>query len=273
VLKSIKELYRYRALIHVLVSRDLKARYRGSVLGFMWSMLNPFLMMLVYWLVFSIYLRNSMANYHVYLFCGLLPWLWFSASLLEGCNSIIAGANLVKKVMFPAEILPLVVIISNLIHFFLGLPILAAFLIIYRIAPGANLLALPLILIVQFIFTFALMLLLSALSVHLRDIQQILNNLVTLWFFMTPIVYSMSDLNLASKPPIIAFVMNLNPMKHVMVGYHRVFLQHMVSGGTELFNLPIPWMGLMGVFVFSILLLVLAWSIFNHFKTGFSEEI
>ncbi len=133
---SIRELYRYRALIAVLVSRDLKARYRGSVLGFMWSMLNPFLMMLVYWLVFSIYLRNGMENYHVYLFCGLLPWVWFSASLLEGCSSIISGANLVKKVMFPAEILPLVVVISNLIHFFFGLPILAGFLVIYRISPG-----------------------------------------------------------------------------------------------------------------------------------------
>lgn len=271
--KSIQELYRYRALIHVLVSRDLKARYRGSVLGFMWSMLNPFLMMLVYWLVFSIYLRNSMVNYHVYLFCGLLPWLWFSASLLEGCNSIIAGANLVKKVMFPAEILPLVVILSNLIHFFLGLPILAAFLVVYRIPPGTNLMAFPVIMIVQFVFTFALMLILSALSVHLRDIQQILNNLVTLWFFMTPIVYSMSDLHLESKPPIIAFVMNLNPMKHIMEGYHRVFLQHMANGDVEPFNTPVPWTGLLGVFVFSLILLVFAWTVFNHFKTGFSEEI
>lgn len=270
---SIRELYRYRALIQVLVSRDLKARYRGSVLGFMWSMLNPFLMMLVYWLVFSIYLRNGMANYHVYLFCGLLPWVWFSASLLEGCNSIIAGSNLVKKVMFPAEILPVVVIISNLIHFILGLPILAAFLIVYKIQPGLNLMAFPLIVLIQFVFTFALMLLLSALSVHLRDIQQILNNLVTLWFFMTPIVYSLADLNLGAKPPIISFVMNLNPMKHIMVGYHRSFLQHMGNQGLEPFNQPIPWMGLLGVSVFSFILLFISWQVFNYFKTGFSEEI
>ena len=273
VLSSIKELYKYRALVHVLVSRDLKARYRGSVLGFMWSMLNPFLMMLVYWLVFSIYLRNGMLNYHVYLFCGLLPWLWFSASLLEGCNSIIAGSNLVKKVMFPAEILPLVVILSNLIHFFLGLPILIAFLVVYKVPIGVNILAFPLLIVIQFVFTFALMLLLSALSVHLRDIQQILNNLVTLWFFMSPIVYSLNDLNLDSKPPIISIVMNLNPMKHIMVGYHRVFLQKMGNQGALPFDHPLPWIGLAGVGVFSILLLVFAWKVFNYFKTGFSEEI
>ncbi|MBN1297808.1 ABC transporter permease [bacterium] len=273
MVKSIRELYRCRALIQILVSRDLKARYRGSVLGFMWSMLNPFLMMLVYWLVFSIYLRNGMENYHVYLFCGLLPWLWFSASLLEGCNSIIAGANLVKKVMFPAEVLPIVVILSNLIHFFLGLPILAAFLIIYRVPPGNNLLAFPIIVLIQFVFTFGLMLLLSALSVHLRDIQQILNNIVTLWFFMTPIVYSVTDLNLESKPPAIRWVMNLNPMKHIIEGYHRVFLQHMTDRGIAMFNESIPWTGLFVVLGCSVILLAVAWSVFNHFKTGFSEEI
>ncbi|MBN1878950.1 ABC transporter permease [bacterium] len=273
MLNSIRELYRYRALIVVLVSRDLKARYRGSVLGFMWSMLNPFLMMLVYWLVFSIYLRNGMEHYHVYLFCGLLPWLWFSASLLEGCGSIISGANLVKKVMFPAEILPLVVVISNLIHFCFGLPILAGFLIIYRIIPGLNILVFPLIIVIQFVFTFGLVLALSALSVHLRDIQQILTNIVTLWFFMSPIVYNLSDLNLASKPAILSIIMNLNPMKHIMESYHRIFLQNMTDRGSEIFNLPIPWLGLGAVLGFSVILLMVSWRVFNRLKTGFSEEI
>ncbi|MGB3976674.1 MAG: ABC transporter permease [bacterium] len=273
MLESMRELYRYRALIAVLVSRDLKARYRGSVLGFMWSMLNPFLMMLVYWLVFSIYLRNAMENYHVYLFCGLLPWLWFSASLLEGCSSIISGANLVKKVLFPAEILPLVVVISNLIHFFFALPILVVFLFIYRIPPGANLVIFPFVVLIQFLFTYGVVLALSALSVHLRDIQQILANLVTLWFFMTPIVYNLADLGLDTKPPILSFVMNINPMKHLMVSYQRMFLQKMPSHGVEIFNLPLPWKGLGAVFILAVLILVVSWRIFNRFKAGFSEEI
>ena len=273
MLKSIRELYRYRALIAVLVSRDLKARYRGSVLGFMWSMLNPFLMMLVYWLVFSIYLRNSMENYHVYLFSGLLSWLWFSASLLEGCSSIISGANLVKKVLFPAEVLPLVVVVSNLIHFFFALPILVAFLLIYRIPPGINLIAFPFVVVVQFLFTYGLVLALSALSVHLRDIQQILNNMVTLWFFLTPIVYNLADLGLDTKPPILSYIMNINPMKHLIVSYQRMFLQKMSSHGEEIFNMPLPWKGLGAVFILSMIVLVISWRIFNRFKTGFSEEI
>ncbi len=215
-----------------------------------------------------------MPYYHIYLFCGLLPWVWFSSCLLEGCNSIMSGASLVKRVMFPAEILPLVVIITNLIHFFLALPILFVFLAVYRIRPGWNILGFPLVVLIQFLFTSGLVLILSALSVHLRDIQQILNNIVTLWFFMSPIVYSINDLNLHSKP-IIQFVLNLNPMKHIMVAYHRVFLQWM-EGNTvnELpFNEPLPWIGLLGVFVFSLFILVLGYWIFNHFKVSFSEEI
>ncbi|MCD4653332.1 hypothetical protein K8T06_05300, partial [bacterium] len=104
-------------------------------------------------------------------------------------------------------------------------------------------------------------------------IQQLLNNLVTLWFFMSPIVYCLADLNLGSKPKIISIVMDLNPMKHIMVAYHRTFLQHMSNQGSQMFNLQLPWVGLAGVFIFSTILLIVSWRIFNNLKSGFSEEI
>ena len=270
--KDIREIFRYRALIQTLVSRELKARYRGSVLGFLWSLLNPFFLMLVYWLVFSIYMRFGMKNYHVFLFCGLLPWVWFSSSLLEGCNSIISGSNLVKKVLFPAEILPIVVILSNLLHFILALPILLIFLFSSGISLGWNILGFPIVVAVQLLFSISIVLLLAAFSVHYRDIQQILANLVTLWFFLSPIIYPLTGLPEGAKNYMI--LMNMNPMLHIMVGYHRVFLQHMEDGsGTFPYNLPLPWAGLGLVTLFSILLFMLSYRIFCHFKVSFSEEI
>ncbi|MBN1355869.1 ABC transporter permease [bacterium] len=272
VWKDIVEIVRYRALISALVSRELKARYRGSLLGFLWSLLNPLLLMLVYWLVFSIYMRFGMKNYHVFLFCGLLPWVWFSSSVLEGCNSIISGSNLVKKVLFPAEILPIVVIIANLIHFLLAIPILIFFLLVSGIPIGINIVWFPVIVLVQFIFTMAVVLLLAALSVHYRDIQQILNNLVTLWFFLSPIIYPMSGLPSGAQKYL--WLMDLNPVAHLMVGYHRSFLQLMDDGSGMLsFNRAMPWEGLGGVALFSIVFLVISYRIFGHFKVSFSEEV
>src|SRR5688572_19350881 len=121
-------LLRYRGLIQSLVARELKARYRGSVLGFFWSFVNPLLLLSIYSFVFAkIMPPNANAQttpYEVFLFCGLLPWTWFSASLLEGSGALISGGNLIKKVLFPAEILPIVSVLANMVHFALGLLII-----------------------------------------------------------------------------------------------------------------------------------------------------
>ena len=127
---NLAALSRYRGLIQTLVARDLKARYRGSVLGFFWSFFNPLLLLLVYSFVFTTVLPPPHADdiqpYALFMFCGILPWTWFSSSLLESSNVLIAGGNLIKKVLFPAEVLPIVTVLANMVHFFLGLPILAA---------------------------------------------------------------------------------------------------------------------------------------------------
>ena len=121
MLANLRELVRYRGLIQTLVTRELKARYRGSVLGFFWSFVNPLLLLLVYTLVFTVIIPRGelldLEPYAVFLFCGLLPWTWFSSSLSDGANVLIINGNLIKKVMFPAEILPVVAVVSNLIHF------------------------------------------------------------------------------------------------------------------------------------------------------------
>ena len=127
---NLRQLVRYRALIQSLVTRELKARYRGSVLGFFWSFINPLLLLVVYSFVFTVVLPGThppeIEPYALFMFCGILPWTWFSSSLTEAANSLMAGGNLIKKVLFPAEILPIVAVLSNMMHFFFGLPILLA---------------------------------------------------------------------------------------------------------------------------------------------------
>ena len=118
-----RNLFRYRGLIQSLVARELKARYRGSVLGFFWSFINPLLLLLIYSFVFTTVLPNraeGLEPYALFMFCGILPWTWFSSSLIESSGSLIAGGNLIKKVLFPAEVLPIVSVLANMVHFFLG---------------------------------------------------------------------------------------------------------------------------------------------------------
>src|SRR5258706_4461888 len=183
---SLANLLRYRGLISSLVARELKARYRGSVLGFFWSFFNPLLLLLVYTFVFTVVLPGGwdekLGPRALFLFCGLLPWTWFSSSLVESSNVLIAGGNLIKKVMFPAEILPIVSVLSNLVHFLLGLTILVVFLIYYqRPLQLSELVWFPAVVLVQLLLSLGLALILSALTVHFRDIKDILSNLLALW--------------------------------------------------------------------------------------------
>src|SRR5437763_14675937 len=178
--QNLQNLYRYRVLIQSLVARELKARYRGSVLGFFWSFFNPLLLLLVYTFVFTVVLPGGwdekLGPRALFLFCGLLPWTWFTSSLIESSNVLIAGGNLIKKVMFPAEILPIVSVLSNLVHFLLGLIILVRFLIYYH-APlqVSELVWFPVGVVVQLLLTLGRALILSALTVHFRDLRDILS--------------------------------------------------------------------------------------------------
>src|SRR5436853_1937040 len=175
---NLANLFRYRGLIQSLVARELKARYRGSVLGFIWSFVNPLLLLLIYSFVFTTILPNETKGiqpYALFMFCGILPWTWFASSLTEAAGSLIAGGNLIKKVLFPAEVLPIVSVLTNMVHFFLGLPILVLFLIIYQHPPDPwDLVWFPIAVIIQLVFTAGLALFLAAIAVHFRDVRDIL---------------------------------------------------------------------------------------------------
>src|SRR5436189_4772222 len=191
--QNLAQLVRYRGLISSLVARELKARYRGSVLGFVWSFVNPLLLLLIYSFVFTTVMPNNVEGvqpYALFMFCGLLPWNWFATSLSDAAGSLIAGGNLIKKVLFPAEVLPFVSVLTNMVHFFFGVPILILFLLVSGHYPDpSDLIWFPVVVLVELIFTSALALMLAALAVHFRDIRDILANVLMLWFFATPIIY------------------------------------------------------------------------------------
>ncbi len=262
---NLRQLVRYRALIQSLVTRELKARYRGSVLGFFWSFINPLLLLVVYSFVFTVVLPGThppeIEPYALFLFCGILPWTWFSSSLTEAANSLMAGGNLIKKVLFPAEILPIVAVLSNMMHFFFGLPILLAFLIWFRPTISfVEVLWFPVVVAVQLLFTLGLSLLLAALTVHFRDIKDILSNLLTLWFFATPIIYPMH----LAPGTISKAVLNANPFSHFAVSYQEILFYEGPFG---------HWKWLLAILVASVLLFLLGYFLFDRLRDSFAEEV
>ena len=264
MLANLKQLFRYRALIQSLVARELNARYRGSLLGFFWSFVNPLLLLLIYTFIFTVVMPGvrgaGLEPFSLFMFCGILPWTWFSSSLLESSNVLIAGGNLIRKVLFPAEVLPIVTVLAGLVHFLFGLPILAAFFLYYRVPLTAtDLLWLPLVIAIQLILTLGLALMVSALTVHFRDLRDLLANLMTLWFFATPIVYPLSQ-----APERVRRLLNFNPFTHLAVAYQQVLF---VPGPFE------QWPRLLAIGAASVMVLVLGYVVFDRLRDTLAEEV
>jgi ABC-type polysaccharide/polyol phosphate export permease len=261
--RNLAALVRYRGLIQSLVARELKARYRGSVLGFFWSFINPLLLLLIYTFVFAYIMPGRSEGtepYALFLFCGILPWTWFSSSLNESSGVLISGGNLIKKVLFPAEVLPIVTVLANMVHFFLGLPILAIFLVYYRAPLSlAELAWFPVIVAVQLVLTLGFALILSALTVHFRDIRDLLSNLLTLWFFATPIIYPWQ-----LAPDLGKWFLNANPFTHLAISYQEVLF----------FSGPFGhWRWLLALAAASVAFFLFAYFVFDRLRDTFAEEV
>lgn len=181
--------FRYRWLIYELVLRDLRVRYRGSVLGLAWTLLNPLLFMGIYTLVFSVYFRVHITHYSLFLLAGLVPWTWFSGALLQATSAILDGRLYIGKTLFPTEALIIVPVLSNAVNFLLSLPILLLFALAFGVHWGAPLIMLPLLILIELIIVTALAFLAATLNVFYRDLQQLVGYLLTVFFYMTPIFY------------------------------------------------------------------------------------
>ncbi len=196
-------------------------RYRGSVLGFMWSFLNPLFLMLVYTLVFKYYIRfNDVQNYTIFVFCGLLPWIWFTSSLSEGTAAIVSSGHLITKSMFPAHLLPTVAVVTNMIHFVLSLPLLFVFMLFMKTEFHLTLLLLPFVILLQLFLMLGASLALASLNVFYRDVQHLLGNFLTFLFFLCPILYPLSNV-----PERFRFTMEWNPVAQITIFYHQIIIE------------------------------------------------
>jgi lipopolysaccharide transport system permease protein len=261
VIAQVRTLLRYRPLIRSLVSRELKARYRGSVLGFFWSFINPLLLLVTYGLVFTYMLpvqrSAGMEPYLLFFACGILPWTWFQSSLAEASGVLIAGGNLIKKVLFPAEVLPVVTVCTNLVQMLLALPVLALFLLYHgRLSLAATLVLLPIL--VELVFVLGLALVVSALTVHFRDIQSILGHLLHVWFFASPVLYSYADLG-----PRMKSVLRFNPMTHVLVSYQQTLFEGRFD----------HWRGLGAAAAVAVATFALGAWLFDRLRDTLAEEV
>lgn len=260
-IQHVGQLWRHRVLLWALVVRELKGRYRGSALGFLWNFLNPLMMLAVYALVFKFYFKIQMENYTVYMFTGLLPWVFFSQALVGGAGSITSGGPLVTKVSFPQQVLPAVQVAACFVNYLLSLPILIGFLLAWGVPLSVSLVAFPLVAAAHIIFTYACALLLATANVYLRDTQHALGNLMNLWFFLTPIFYPMWFL--AKVPAVLAFPVQFNPATHFTLAYHRIFFEGAWPDWSHL--------GIMAGL--SLLLLWVAMAVFDRRKDWFAERI
>jgi lipopolysaccharide transport system permease protein len=258
-LHRLGEIASYRDLVRNLVSRDLKVRYRESFIGFGWSLLNPLLMTAVFYLVFHVFLRNPTPMFPVFLLCGILPWNWCAAAVIGGVGSVVGSSALIKKVYFPRELLPISIVLSNMVHFLLALPVLLLMMVIFGAPFTAGILFIPLLMLIQLVFLAGVALFLSCLNVFLRDTASIMEVLVSLWFFMTPVFYRVDDV--ASQWAGLLFL--VNPMASLVTAYRAI-----------LYDGQLPSLASLGITsLTAAIVLVAGYLFFAHFSSRFGEEL
>ncbi len=244
------EVIERRELIKNLVARQLKVRYKSSSLGFLWSLLNPLLMMFVYWAVFSQLLRfRGIENFKAYLATGLFAWNFFAGALSDSTNSIVGNVSLVKRVYFPRFILPLSAVLTNLVNFFFSLIVLLLLFVFWGVDLRLPVLALPIVIITEFILALGLSFFLSGLNVFFRDIEHILQVVLLAWFFLTPIVYERGLIPANLQPLYLC-----NPMTSIIVCYQSI-LYYGEFPSALLFVAP---------FIFSIIVLLAGYLFFRR---------
>lgn len=237
---TLTTLWHFRDLLGSLVGRELKARYRGSALGFLWSLVNPLLLLLVYSVVFGVFLKGGRlsggggeggVSYPLMLVVGLFPWIWFQTSVLESTLSLSVNGGLLRKAVFPATVLPTVTTLCNLVHFLLALPVLILALVVGRWLGepvlGWMSLLVVLVVLLQLLMCLGLGLGLSALNVHFKDVRDLLANLLQMLFFLAPIIYSVELLASGSGLhwTILRAVVQANPMTPFVLAYRSLLLE------------------------------------------------
>lgn len=253
------EIYEYREMIGSLIARDLKGRYKGSVLGFLWSFLNPLFQLIVYSLVFNLLMGNRYEKYYLFLFVALVPWLFFLTSVTGGASCVWSQKDLVNKIYFPREVLPIAYVTSQLVNMLLSYIVILAVIIVTR--HGMNWRALcyfPLILLVEYMLALGITMLVSAVTVFLRDMEYVLNVLLMGWQYLSPVLYDVDFIPEKYR----TFYM-LNPMAPILIAYRDIFYYKQVPQLSTLLE----------AVILGVAMLVIGFAVFEKLKRHFSEEM
>ena len=257
---DLKELWNYRELLYFLTKRDIKVRYKQTILGGLWAIIQPFFTMVVFTLFFGRMAKmpSDGIPYPIFVYAGLLPWTYFANALSESSNSLVGNANLITKVYFPRIIVPAGTSLAGLLDFFVALSILGVMMIYYQFMPNLNILLFPLLVGLNFLCALSVGLWLSALNVQYRDIRYVIPFLIQLWMFVSPVIYPVTLI-----PEKYQWLLALNPMGGVIDAFRSSLLGHR----------PIDWT-LLSISAFIILFLFLSGLFyFRRMEKGFADVI
>lgn len=253
-----KNLYQYRELLKTSVKKDIRGKYKNSFLGVLWSFLNPLLQIAVYAIIFPIILKNNEPNYVIFLCTGLIPWTFFSIALNRASSIVVDNGNIIKKVFFPREILPISLVTSEAINFMISTIIIIGFVMFGGLGITKYIVFYPIILVAQYITVLAISFILSSITVYLRDIQHFIGVVLSLLFYATPIVY-----NSKSIPEEFTWILKYNPMTYIVNAYRDIFYNQVKPDIVSLVSL----IGIM------LCILVVGYMLFNKLQRGFAEEL
>ena len=253
-----KGLYEYRELLKTSIKKDVRGKYKNSVLGIIWSFLNPLLQIAVYALVFPLIMRSNIPNYVVFVCCGLIPWNFFSSGISRSSFTMVENGNIIKKVYFPREILPISVITSEAVNFVISTIIILAFVCGYGIGISKYVIFYPVILLIQYILLIGISLIVSSITVYFRDLQHFIGILLQLLFYATPIVYAPNTI-----PENFQWILKFNPMTYVINGYRDIFYYKQMPDLSSMVMV-------LGV---GLIVCLAGYFIFNKLQRRFAEEL
>ena len=252
-----KKIYNYRELLKTNVKKEIRGRYKNSILGVMWSFLNPLLQLAVYSIIFGALLAGGDSTYYIYICVALIPWTYFTTAITQSSFTIIGNADIIKKVYFPREILPISVVTSGAVNFVISTIIILFFVIFSGIGLSWYLLLYPVILLVQYVLLLGIGFIVSAITVYFRDLEHIIGIILLAAFYGTPIVYKLEQL-----PVNLQIILQLNPMTHIINAYRDIFYYQQM-----------PNMKIIGLlFLVSVALLVVGYFIFKKLQKGLQNN-
>jgi lipopolysaccharide transport system permease protein len=245
-------------LILVLTHKDLKVRYKSSFLGYLWSIAQPLALAFVFVVAFKVVMRIKMEGYALFLIAGLFPWQWFSNSAIVTTTVFLANATIIKKVNFPRSLIPFSLVLQDMLHFVVSIPVIMLFMLWHHKLPGFIwLLGIPILLVIQFCMAYGIALAVASVNLFFRDLERLMGLFMTLLFYFTPVIYPETMI-----PPKYQTWIRLNPLTGLMVNWRKLFLENQLD-----------WQMVGLAAVYSLVILVIGFVVYRKLSYKFAEVL